>query len=89
MVQRLSKDRRQRITAVTHGLGITRQGARRHLQVLADAQLITMDPSGRDVWVELDPIALDQARAFIAELEQKWDARLESLKRFVETDEAV
>lgn len=86
MVQRLSRGQRQRITAVSKGLGITRQGARRHLQVLADAGLVSMAPEGRDVWVELDPKTLDQARAFIAELERQWDVRLEALKSFVEDD---
>ena len=88
MVQRLSRDRRQRITVVSKGLGITRQGARRHLQVLADAGLVSLEPTGRDVWVELDPKTLDQARAFIAELERQWDIRLDALKGFVEHEES-
>ncbi|MBS1719591.1 MAG: helix-turn-helix transcriptional regulator [Armatimonadetes bacterium] len=84
MVQRLSRSRRQKIAALSNGLGITRQGARRHLQVLADAELVRLEPSGRDVWVELDPISLDRARGFIAELERQWDVRLEALKRSIE-----
>jgi DNA-binding transcriptional ArsR family regulator len=84
MVQRLSKQPRQRITAVSLGLGITRQGARRHLQVLADAHLVRLEPSGRDVWVELDPATLDGAKAFIAELERQWDIRLSALKQSLE-----
>jgi DNA-binding transcriptional ArsR family regulator len=84
MVQRLSKEPRQQITAVSLGLGVTRQGARRHLQVLADAQLVTLEPLGRDVWVELDAKTLDKARVFIAELERQWDIRLEALKLSLE-----
>jgi DNA-binding transcriptional ArsR family regulator len=84
MVQRLSRLRRQKIAALSNGLGITRQGARRHLQVLADAELVRLEPSGRDVWVELDPISLDRARGFIVELERQWDVRLEALKRSIE-----
>jgi DNA-binding transcriptional ArsR family regulator len=85
MVQRLSRSRRQKIAALSNGLGITRQGARRHLQVLADAELVRLEPSGRDVWVELDPISLDRARGFIADLERQWDVRLEALKRSIES----
>ena len=86
MVQRLSRGSRCTITEISGGLGITRQGARKHLQVLADAQVIVLQPEGRDVIVSLEPESLDKARAYIAELEQRWDTRLEALRRFVEEE---
>jgi DNA-binding transcriptional ArsR family regulator len=84
MVQRLTSARPCTIGVVSAGLGITRQGARKHLQVLSDAELIVLEPKGRDVLVHLDPRTLDQAKEFIAELERKWDSRLDALKSFVE-----
>lgn len=88
MVRRLSEDSPRTIAAVSSDLGITRQGARKHLQVLVDANLVTLKPRGRDVMVQLDPAVLDQARAYIADLEQRWDQRLEALRRYLETGEA-
>lgn len=85
MVQRLSNGACT-ITVVSSELGITRQGARKHLQVLADAQVVHLTPKGRDVLVELDRNQLDDAKRFIAEIEKRWDHRLEALKRFVEGD---
>ncbi len=84
MVQRLRRGRRCTISEVTAGLGITRQGARKHLQVLADARVVSLLPEGRDVVVALEPESLDQAKLFIAELERQWDARLDALRRLVE-----
>ena len=84
MVRRLTKGQSSTIAVVAEGLGITRQGARKHLQVLADAGLVTLKPRGREVAVELDVETLDSARAYIAELEKQWDARLDALKSFVE-----
>jgi DNA-binding transcriptional ArsR family regulator len=84
MVQRLTAGRPCTIAAVSSGLGITRQGARKHLQVLVDARLVALEPKGRDVLVHLEPQALDQAKAFIAELERKWDVRLDALRSFIE-----
>ena len=84
MVQRLTRGSRCTITALSEGLGITRQGARKHLQVLADARVVALQPEGRDVLVSLEPESLDQARLFIAELERRWDARLDALRSFVE-----
>lgn len=84
MVQRLTLGRPCTIAAVSKGLGITRQGARKHLQVLVDADLVRLAPKGRDVMVELDAETLVKAKAFIAELEKRWDMRLEALRKFVE-----
>lgn len=84
MVRRLAGGESYTITTVSRGLKITRQGARKHLQVLADAELISLQPKGRDTQVVLLRDTLDQGRAFIAELEKKWDMRLQALKQFVE-----
>lgn len=84
MVQRLTKGQPCTIATVSEGLGITRQGARKHLQVLVDAHLVTLAPKGRDTMVELDPQTLDKAKAFIAELEARWDTRLDALRQYLE-----
>ena len=84
MVQRLAGAKPCTIGALTAGLGITRQGARKHLQVLEDAELVLLEPKGRDVLVHLDPRTIDHAAQFIADLERRWELRLEALKSFVE-----
>lgn len=84
MVQRLSCGRRCTITTISEGLGITRQGARKHLQVLADAQVVVLQPEGRDVLVSLETECLDRAKLYIEELERGWDNKLEALRQFVE-----
>lgn len=84
MIQRLSAHSAQTVGSLSHGLGLTRQGARKHLQVLADARLVLLKPRGREVEVTLAPEAIDEAKAFIAELESRWDKRLKALQEFVE-----
>jgi len=84
MVQRLRRDSRCTISVISEGLGITRQGARKHLQVLADANVVVLRPEGRDVLVSLEPDVLDQAKQFITELERRWDTRLDALRKLVE-----
>ena len=86
MVSRLSKGKYFTITQVSLGLKITRQGARRHLQVLAEAELVLLKPQGRDVLVSLNPHMLENAKNFITKLEQQWDTRLKALKEFVESE---
>jgi DNA-binding transcriptional ArsR family regulator len=86
MVKRLSDGTPYTISTVSMGLDITRQGARKHLQILADAGLVTLVPKGRDTSVHLERVNLEQGKAFIAELERRWDMRLEALRMFVDED---
>jgi DNA-binding transcriptional ArsR family regulator len=86
IVKRLSAGKYLTITEVSSGLPLTRQGVRRHLQVLADAELVRLQPEGRDVLVHLNPSTLEKAKQWIAKLEQQWDKRLTALKGFVEGD---
>ena len=85
MIRRLSDGQTYTISSVSSELGISRQGARKHLQVLLDAHLISLEPKGRDVLVQVEPTTLNQAKKFIAELELQWDHRLETLRQFVES----
>ena len=84
MVQRLSNGVPSTISVVSSDLGISRQGARKHLQILADANLVILEAKGRDVIVQLERNSLEQAKAFIAEMETRWDRRLEALRTLLE-----
>jgi DNA-binding transcriptional ArsR family regulator len=84
MVRRLSNGAPHTITSISSGLHISRQGARKHLQILTEAKVITLKPMGRDTVVSLNPETLGRGKAFIAELEQQWDSRLKALRNFVD-----
>ncbi|MCW5936493.1 MAG: helix-turn-helix transcriptional regulator [Fimbriimonadaceae bacterium] len=86
MLRRLGPEKPQPISRLSDGLGISRQGARKHLQVLVEAGLVCLRPSGRETLVELNEGVLDMPRRFVAELEERWDARLTALKRSLEED---
>ena len=86
MVKRLSTGEAYTINTVSQGLDITRQGARKHLQILVDSDLVRLKSKGRDTHVLLNKKKLDEGRAFIVELERQWDLRLQALKRVVEGD---
>lgn len=88
MVKRLSDGSHRTVGGLFDGLGLTRQGARKHLQVLADADLVTLQIKGRQTEVSLAPTSLATAKSFIAELELKWDHRLHALREFIENNES-
>lgn len=88
MVKRLSDQQPLILTDLLKNLGVTRQGARKQLQVLKESGVVTLRSMGRETEVTLKLEALEKARKFIAMIEEKWDERLQNLKAFVESKES-
>jgi DNA-binding IclR family transcriptional regulator len=84
MVRRLADGSAHTIHQLSQDFGITRQGARKQIQVLVSANVVYLKPAGRETLVALDPAALEIAHAFITRMEHLWDKRLLALKQFVE-----
>ena len=66
---------------------ITRQAILKHLNVLQEAGLVTVQQQGRDkrYYLTLDP--LDNLQQWIEELNALWDRRLLRLKALVEDEQ--
>lgn len=84
IVKRLSTRSAYTIGELSANLGVTRQGARKQLQVLVQAKVVQLAQEGRETHVTLDTQALQKARSFISRLERQWDERLRALKDFAE-----
>ncbi len=84
MLSRLASGGNHTIGSLSENLGMSRQGARKQLQVLVAAELIELHKAGRETAVTINIEQLQQARAFIRELERQWDQRLSALKAFIE-----
>lgn len=68
-------------TELAGSLPVTRQAVTKHLVILADAGLVTVTRSGREKRYEAVPDALEDARVWLDEVGQRWDARLRALRR--------
>lgn len=73
-------------TQVTSAIPVTRQAASKHLQLLESAGLVTSSRRGRErVWtVRTDPLA--RASDYLTQLSRRWDAAVDRLRAYVETD---
>lgn len=71
------------ITTLAADLPMSRQAVTKHLQLLAEAGLVTVTPSGRERYYTLAVSPLQVANHWIAGIEQQWDARLEQLKQML------
>ena len=76
-------------TALSEGAQVTRQAIVKHLQVLEGARLVTHEKRGREVLYALEPVRLDDARAFLDAISESWDRAIERLRRLVEDPVAV
>ena len=74
------------LSSVSQNLGISRQAARKHIQVLSDANLVSLAPRGRETIITLEKQTVADAHQFIREIEAQWDRRLAALKAQVEFD---
>lgn len=87
MVMRLSATSVSTVGDLSANLGISRQGARKQIQVLVDANVVHLMQRGREALVTLDTKTLQIAQAFMSQLERQWDERLEALKNYVEGED--
>lgn len=84
MVKRLSDCSPCTLSDLSTDLGISRQGARKQIEVLVSAKVVHLKPVGRETQVTLDRASLELARDFITRIESQWDQRLLALKNLVE-----
>ena len=59
----------------------------KHLKVLESAGLLLREKRGREYRCQLDPTPLQVGRAWLDEVRQFWDARLDALARYLEQEE--
>lgn len=74
---------RQGITAtqLAADLPVSRQAVAKHLQVLADAELVAAERAGRETRWRATPAPLTDAIAWMAHVGSAWDDRLAALER--------
>lgn len=71
-------------TELAGTLPVTRQAVAKHLGVLAAAGLVTATRSGREKRYAAVPDALDDARLWLDEVGERWDARLRALRHHLQ-----
>lgn len=84
LLLRLAGGAQLSIATLSIDTGLTRQAVTKHLQVLANAGLVTSAPSGRETRFAAHTEALGPARAFLQNVATQWDAALERLRASVE-----
>lgn len=70
--------------ALAEPYDISRPAISRHLRVLREAGLVTVEAAGRQRWYALAPEVLAEAESWLDDIGSLWAAALSSLKSYVE-----
>ena len=73
------------IAQLTASTEISRQGVTKHLQVLADAGVVSDVRAGRERLWQLEPAQIAEAKQTLEIIGRQWEVALGRLKAFVET----
>jgi DNA-binding transcriptional ArsR family regulator len=68
-------------TRLAENYPVSRQALVKHLQVLADADLVATERTGREMFYRATPERLADAAAWLLDTSAKWDRRLERLRQ--------
>ena len=80
IIETLTETGARTATQLAPELDMTRQGVSKHLGILADAGLVTIQQRGRDKYYVLTPEPLEEASLWISAIAARWDERLEALR---------
>ncbi|MFZ5896349.1 MAG: ArsR/SmtB family transcription factor [Myxococcota bacterium] len=72
------------VTQLAEHFDMSLAAVSKHVQVLAEAGLLSLTREGRVHWCRLQPEALETARATLDELRSFWNKRLDALEHLFE-----
>ncbi|MEX0319274.1 MAG: ArsR/SmtB family transcription factor [Ruegeria sp.] len=72
------------IAQLTERFDMTRAAVKKHLTVLSDGGLITVEPRGRERVNRLNPQGMEPVLDWFSYFDQFWDDRLADLKEAIE-----
>lgn len=74
------------IAQLTDRFDMTRAAVKKHLTILSDGGLITVQPRGRERINRLDPAGMTPVLNWLQYFDQFWDERLADLKLAIERE---
>ena len=77
----------QPIVRLTEAAGVSRQAVTKHLEALAEVGLVRGTRDGRERIWEIQTKRLADAQRYLDQISTQWDAAIDRLRAFVETDD--
>jgi DNA-binding transcriptional ArsR family regulator len=86
LLARLDRDKTLSVSELARPFAMSLPAVMKHLDVLADAGLITRTKTGRSVACELSATPMEQAMAWLNHYQHYWSDQLDRLTAFVEEE---
>jgi DNA-binding transcriptional ArsR family regulator len=86
LLAKLHSGQQRSISQLAEGSTVSRQAITKHLRVLERARIVRCTHSGRERLYELDPLPVQSLKNYLDALSTQWDAALDRLRSFVESD---
>ena len=86
LLAKLGAGEQRSISQLAEGSAVTRQAITKHLRVLERARIVRCTHSGRERLYELDPLPVQSLKNYLDALSGQWDAALDRLRSFVESN---
>jgi len=87
MLARLGREPGLSVSELARSFPLKLPGIMKHLDVLANAGLVSRSKTGRTVSVELTPAPMQEAMDWLQRYERFWSKSVDRLVEFVEGDE--
>lgn len=84
LLSRLEDGQPRSVIQLTDGTGLTRQGVRKHLNVLEEVGLVMQERVGRESRFVYQPSGIEEAKQYLDRAAAQWDRAINRLKNFVE-----
>jgi DNA-binding transcriptional ArsR family regulator len=65
--------------ALAEHFDTTRQAVSKHIQVLADCELVTQSRTGREIYYQFNPSKMKEVDQWIAQFKKHWEDRFDQL----------
>jgi DNA-binding transcriptional ArsR family regulator len=84
---RLLADKELPVTMISTHFPMSRTAVSKHLRILSETKLVSVEKVGRETRYKLQPYALLELQQWLSFYEQFWDNKLSMLKNLVEDEE--
>ena len=72
------------INQISAKFDISRQGVTKHLKILEEAELVTINAQGRQRYCQANPYPLKEVNEWVSTYEQFWDSALGNLAAYLD-----
>lgn len=69
--------------AIAENFGSSRQTISRHIQILAECEILEQEQNGREIYYHFNPLKMKEIADFIEPFREMWDERFNKLENIM------